>query len=89
MPSTCADHIDAGPSIPEPLSATDNRLAVLERLERLEKARDRLDDEDVSVDGDDEIEVTTQVASLGLVKGMRLPDAIMLPSEGLAADERE
>ena len=67
----------------------DNCLAVLDRLERLEKARDRLDDEDISVDGDEEIEVTTQVASLGLVKGMRLPDAIMLPSGGLEADVRE
>ena len=63
----------------EPKSELERRMAMLERLEQLEKQREK-DDEDDDEDGPGEIQVTTQVASLGLVKGVRLPDAIMLPS---------
>jgi len=63
------------------MPAIDSHLAILEQLEQLEKAREALLDDEEAEDGDnDDIEVTTQLASLGLVKGMRLPDAIMLPS---------
>ena len=51
---------------------------MLDRLEQLELEREKLHEE--GEDSDNEILVTTQVAMLGLVKGVRFPDAIILPS---------
>jgi hypothetical protein len=67
------------------------RLDVLDRLEQLERRHEqqqRDDDEAERESGGGEwdgggIEVTTQVG-LGLTKGMRLPDAILVPDDAAA-----
>ena len=77
-------------AIQDPMEETktdlERRLDMLDRLEQLENEREKDDDDDV---GSGEIHVTTQVASLGLVKGVRLPDAIMLPSNSAIGPDDE
>lgn len=62
-----------------PDTSVEGRLAVLERLEELERQREQATAKEEDSGGEDSIEVTTHKA-LGLVKGMRLPDAIVVPS---------
>jgi hypothetical protein len=59
----------------------ESKLAMLDRLEQLEKEQEermRKGQDDFNGE-EDEVEITTHVSKLGLVKGMHLPDAIVVP----------
>ncbi|GAX84809.1 hypothetical protein CEUSTIGMA_g12230.t1 [Chlamydomonas eustigma] len=62
-------------------SSLESKLALLDRLEQLEKEQEeRLFEEEGDSTGEkEEIEISTHASKLGLVKGMRLPDAIVVP----------
>ena len=68
------------------MSELEQRLAMLDRLEQLEQQQEAAARNAAGggaggseVGRQDEIVVTTQKASVGLVKGVHLPDAILLP----------
>lgn len=72
------DHVlqDAGTS---GMPAAHAALQLLDRLEQLEQERAADSDDD-----DDDagiLEIADQVGTLGLTKGTRLPDAILLPND--------
>lgn len=58
-------------------------MALLDRLEQLEQQRQQQQEDAMEDEGDDEIVVTTHT-TVGLVKGVHLPDSILLPD---AAEE--